>query len=157
MAFTGGDLALNNYNSANGTQTFYGADARNVFSYYALANGYTKYTWTYFDKEYNQKGVGIGTYKTTIFGNSKKGLDIAGGIYGGLQGMASSEGMWLGMNGKYNSNSWGGNQYTGSRAGAFKAANQYRIAGYAVIGVSGSNWRNRNISRLSKRWKPIWV
>ncbi len=60
-------------------------------------------------------------------------LDIAGGIYGGLQGLTSSQGYWLGKNGKYYSNSWGGNQYTGGRFGAFKAASNYKLAGKATL------------------------
>ena len=67
------------------------------------------------------------------YSNSSIALDIGGGIYGGLQGLTSSQGYWLGKNGKYYSNSWGGNQYTGSRAGALKAANQYKMAGRATV------------------------
>ncbi|MFN5867615.1 MAG: RHS repeat domain-containing protein, partial [Candidatus Kapaibacterium sp.] len=65
--------------------------------------------------------------------NSSLTLDIAGGIYGGLQGLTSSQGYWLGKNGKYYSNSWGGNQYTGGRFGAFKAASNYKLAGKATL------------------------
>jgi hypothetical protein len=67
------------------------------------------------------------------FSNSSLALDIGGGIYGGLQGLTSSQGYWLGNNGKYYSTSWGGNQYTGSRSGAFKAASNYKLAGTATI------------------------
>ena len=44
---------------------------------------------------------------------------------------------WLGKNGKYNNNTWGGNGSTGSRAGAFKAASSYKWAGRATVVVSG--------------------
>jgi RHS repeat-associated protein len=63
--------------------TYYGAEAKNIFSYYALANGYTKYTWTYYDTEYKQTGVGIGRYKTSYRGSefdSKRAERIASGI-----------------------------------------------------------------------------
>jgi len=68
--------------------------------------------------------------------NSKLALEIGGGVYGAMEGLTSSQGQWVGTNGKYYNNSWGGNQYTGSRSGAFKAANQYKLAGKAVLGVS---------------------
>jgi hypothetical protein len=43
---------------------------------------------------------------------------------------------WLGKNGKYYSNTWGGNQYTGSRSGAYKAAAGYRNLGrVATVGT----------------------
>ena len=67
------------------------------------------------------------------FNNSNSALDIIGGIYGGLQGMTSSQRYWLGNNGKYYSNSWGGNRYTGSRTGAFKAASNYKLASRAIV------------------------
>ena len=67
------------------------------------------------------------------FDNSSTALDIGGGIYGGLQGLTTSQGYWLGNNGKYYNTSWGGNQYTGSRAGALKAANNYKLAGRALV------------------------
>ena len=40
---------------------------------------------------------------------------------------------WLGKNGRYYNNSWGGNQYTGSRSGAYKAAGMYKWAGRSTI------------------------
>jgi hypothetical protein len=67
------------------------------------------------------------------FSNSSIVLDISGGIYGGLQGLTASQGYWLGNNGKYYSTSWGGNQYTGSRALALKAAGNYKFAGRATV------------------------
>jgi hypothetical protein len=47
---------------------------------------------------------------------------------------------WLGTNGKYYNKSWGGNQFTGSRSGAFKASGAYKLAGRAtfVIGAAFS-------------------
>lgn len=42
------------------------------------------------------------------------------------------------MNGKYYSTSWGGNQYTGIRAGAFEASGNYKFAGnLALVGSFG--------------------
>ena len=67
------------------------------------------------------------------FSNSSLALDIGGEIFGGLQGLTSSKGYWLGKNGKYYSNSWGGNQYTGGRSGAFNAASDYKLAGRATL------------------------
>ncbi|WP_202927936.1 DUF6443 domain-containing protein [Cyclobacterium roseum] len=65
-------------------------------------------------------------------------LTISGGLYGGLEGLATSQGFWLGQNEKYYSARWGGNQYTGSRAGAFRAAKAYGLAGKAtLIGSAG--------------------
>ncbi|MEX2569373.1 MAG: hypothetical protein WD431_25760, partial [Cyclobacteriaceae bacterium] len=65
-------------------------------------------------------------------------LTIGGGIYGGFEGLSTSQGFWLGQNGKYYSTQWGGNQYTGSRADALQAARAYRLAGRAtVIGSIG--------------------
>ena len=78
-------------------------------------------------------GVGYRDAQSNGGDNSNLALDIGGGIYGGLQGLAASQGKWLGENGKYYNNSWGGNQYAGSRAGAFKAASQYKLAGKATI------------------------
>ncbi len=73
-----------------------------------------------------------------IWNNSKLALDIGGGLYGAMEGLTSSQGQWVGTNGKYYSNSWGGNQYTGSRSGAFKVASQYKFAGKAALGVSAA-------------------
>jgi len=67
-------------------------------------------------------------------------MDILGGLAGAAQGLVVSGDRWLGSNGKYYSKNWGGNQYTGSRAGAFKAAAGYQtlgrvaVAGTVVIG-----------------------
>ncbi|WP_158860701.1 RHS repeat-associated core domain-containing protein [Lunatibacter salilacus] len=70
--------------------------------------------------------------------NANLVLTAGGAIYGGLEGAAASQGYWLGENGKYYPQRWGGNQHTGSRAGALRAANAYRLAGRAtVIGSIG--------------------
>ena len=68
--------------------------------------------------------------------NSKTALDLGGGAFAALESTVTSNDMWLGKNGKYYSKSWGGNGATGSRAGAFKAANNYKWAGRATLGVS---------------------
>ncbi len=65
--------------------------------------------------------------------NSKLALDIGGGIYGALETASRPGNQWLGKNGKYYNNSWGGNQYTGGRSGAFKAASNYKLAGRATV------------------------
>ncbi len=68
--------------------------------------------------------------------NSNWALEVAGGVFGAMEGFTASQGHWLGKNGKYYPERWGGNQYTGSRAGAFKAANTYKLAGRATIFIS---------------------
>jgi len=80
-----------------------------------------------FDVVY-QSSVGM-----TDFSNANMALTVGGAIYGAMEGATASQGYWLGENGKYYSQKWGGNQYTGSRAGALKAANTYRLAGNATI------------------------
>ncbi len=74
----------------------------------------------------------------TDFTNSNWALSIGGGIFGSMEGLSASNGYWLGKNGKYYPERWGGNQHTGSRAGAFKAANFYKNAGRAAIFVSAA-------------------
>ncbi|WP_375585546.1 RHS repeat-associated core domain-containing protein [Cyclobacterium xiamenense] len=64
-------------------------------------------------------------------------LTTAGGLYGVLEGLATSQGLWLGKNEKYYSVKWGGNQYTGSRAGALRAAKAYKLAGRFTVALSG--------------------
>ncbi|MDP3928342.1 MAG: RHS repeat-associated core domain-containing protein, partial [Bacteroidota bacterium] len=81
----------------------------------------------------NERNWAKGLNAKGSWDNSSLALDIGGGIYGGLQGLTSSQGYWLGKNGKYYSNSWGGNQYTGGRSGAFKAASNYKLAGKATV------------------------
>jgi RHS repeat-associated protein len=72
--------------------------------------------------------------------NVNQATGVAEGIYGSLSSITASksQGYWLGNNGKYYSTSWGGNQYTGSRAGAFEAAGNYKFAGnLALVGSAG--------------------
>lgn len=71
-------------------------------------------------------------------GYSKLALDIGGGLYGVMAGLTSSQGQWVGINGKYYNNSWVGNKYTGSRSGAFRIASQYKFAGKTTLGVSAA-------------------
>jgi hypothetical protein len=61
---------------------------------------------------------------------------MAGGYFDGAGRMVLSGGQWLGKNGKYNSMSWGGNGYTGSRLGAIEAAGMYKWAGRATLGAT---------------------
>lgn len=86
--------------------------------------------WSEFAKKNMEKDVlsGGGNFK-----NSNLALEIGGGIYGGLRTAVTPGDQWLGKNGKYYNNSWGGNRYTGSRLGALKAASRYKIAGGATI------------------------
>ncbi|MEN0083018.1 RHS repeat-associated core domain-containing protein, partial [Flavobacterium lindanitolerans] len=86
-------------------------------------------------------------YATPIdLNNIGLALDITGGTFGALETTVASKNQWLGKNGKYYKSSWGGNQYTGSRSGALKAANNYKWAGRgALLGslvVGGINIHN---------------
>ena len=63
-------------------------------------------------------------------------LAVSGAAYTGLQNTVTPGDLWLGNNGKYNSNKWGGNRYTGSRAGAFKASGMYKMAGKANVAAT---------------------
>ncbi len=72
----------------------------------------------------------------TDFTNSNWALEVAGGVFGAMEGFTASQGHWLGKNGKYYPERWGGNQYAGSSTGAFKAANTYKLAGRATIFIS---------------------
>ena len=83
-------------------------------------------------KEDTREAVGQGAN----FDNSSLALDIGGGIYGGLRTAVTPGNQWLGTNGKYYNNSWGGNRYTGSRSGAFAASNTYKWAGRATVVAS---------------------
>ena len=60
-------------------------------------------------------------------------MDILGGLAGAAQGLVVSGDRWAGSNGKYYSKNWGGNQYTGSRAGAYKAAAGYQTLGRVAV------------------------
>jgi RHS repeat-associated protein len=70
------------------------------------------------------------------FTKSNWALEIGGGLFGTMEGTAASQGYWLGKNGKYYPERWGGNQYTGSRAGVFKAANMYKWAGRGTVALT---------------------
>jgi RHS repeat-associated protein len=85
---------------------------------------------------YSANGTSSQNGQMTNFTNSSLVLTIGSGVYGAMEGATASQGYWLGKNGKYYSEQWGGNQYTGSRAGAFKAANVYKLAGRATVFVS---------------------
>ena len=63
-------------------------------------------------------------------------LTVTGGTFGALKTTVTPGDSWLGNNGKYYSKNWGGNQYTGSRAGAYKAAGMYRMAGRANVATT---------------------
>ena len=79
----------------------------------------------------------MGYEGNNIWDNLSMASDIEGEIFGGLEMTAVTKtNRWLGKNGKYYNNSWGGNQYTGSRSGAFRAARAYKWAGRATVGVS---------------------
>jgi len=68
--------------------------------------------------------------------NAGTATDIAGGLYGAAGRLVLNGDQWLGKNGKYYSTDWGGNGYTGSRAGALEAAGMYKWAGRATVAAS---------------------
>jgi hypothetical protein len=68
--------------------------------------------------------------------SGQNALDLLGALAGAAQGLVVSGDYWLGKNGKYYSNTWGGNQYTGGRSGAYKASTGYRNLGrFATVGT----------------------
>jgi hypothetical protein len=71
-----------------------------------------------------------GTY---LLGIGLTGAGVASGI-----GEYSNEaaGYWRGINNKWYSTGWGGNQYTGGRSLVLKKAGIFRLAGRGVFGVS---------------------
>jgi RHS repeat-associated protein len=65
-------------------------------------------------------------------------LHVGSDIYNTLGKLSASEGYWLGNNGKYYKKTWGGNQWTGARSGALKAAKLYKGAGIVVTVLGGA-------------------
>ena len=80
----------------------------------------------------------INSVTTSHFGfdGTKSALDYAGGFYGAFGRAVAPGNQWLGKNGKYYNSSWGGNQYTGSRSGAYRAAGMYKWAGRGTVVAS---------------------
>ena len=80
----------------------------------------------------------INSVTTSHFGfdGTKSALDYAGGFYGAFGTAVAPGNQWLGKNGKYYNSSWGGNQYTGSRSGAYRAAGMYKWAGRGTVVAS---------------------
>lgn len=80
----------------------------------------------------------INSITTSHFGfdGTKSALDYAGGFYGAFGTAVAPGNQWLGKNGKYYNSSWGGNQYTGSRSGAYRAAGMYKWAGRGTVVAS---------------------
>jgi RHS repeat-associated protein len=89
-------------------------------------------------EEFTVTGSRLENGDISDFDNENFTLTAGGAIYGLLEGTSASQGFWLGENGEYYSQRWGGNQYTGSRAGAIRAAKAYKLAGRAtIIGSAG--------------------
>ncbi|GIQ58088.1 hypothetical protein Flavo103_12240 [Flavobacterium collinsii] len=88
------------------------------------------------DGPYDPPGKKKAFIKKGSLDNSKTALDLGGGVYGALEFTVTPDGMWLEKNGKYYSKTWGGNDATGSRAGALKAGSKYKLAGGGVALVS---------------------
>jgi hypothetical protein len=64
-------------------------------------------------------------------------LDISGGLMESFERtVRPGGGKWLGNNGRYYNDSWGGNGYTGGRSGAIQAANIYRYGSWGITGIS---------------------
>jgi len=70
------------------------------------------------------------------FDGTKSALDIGGALYGGAGILTNPSGYWLDKNGKYYNSSWGGNQYTGGRSGAYRVAGMYKWAGRATVAAT---------------------
>ncbi len=90
---------------------------------------------------HEEQAIACGAFKkydkeSVNWDDSKFALDISNGIYGVLEGIVRPQNKWLGKNGKYYDISWGGNQYTGSRSGAFRAANIYKLGGRLTLATS---------------------
>jgi hypothetical protein len=99
--------------------------------------------YTFGNGEWTRDGGMLNGVNVEASGLEKNALDqvdfaltTAGGLYGVLERLATSQGLWVAKNEKYYSVKWGGNQYTGSRAGALQAARSYRLAGKATVIVS---------------------
>lgn len=73
---------------------------------------------------------------TNRVNNLNVGLTTGETLYRAAERSVVNNGHWAGKNGKYYSISWGGNQYTGSRSGAMKAAKMYKAAGRITIGAT---------------------
>ncbi|PIW04745.1 MAG: hypothetical protein COW40_08260, partial [Cytophagales bacterium CG17_big_fil_post_rev_8_21_14_2_50_40_13] len=69
------------------------------------------------------------------FSRSKAALGSGGLIYGVGENVIYNGSTWLGKNGKFNSVSWGGNQWTGGRSAALTASKTWKIAGRGVFFV----------------------
>lgn len=74
-----------------------------------------------------------GFMKADALKNSAEAIDYANGAFGALSSTVVSGNRWLGINGKYNNTSWGGNGSTASRAGALKAASNFNNAARATV------------------------
>ena len=87
-------------------------------------------------------------YFNAMAENAEIALAGGGALYGTGEVLTASSqlGYWLGNNGRYYSTAWGGNRFTGSRAGAFKASNAFKLAGRVTFWggafLSGMNARN---------------
>jgi RHS repeat-associated protein len=80
--------------------------------------------------------VYVSKFKSNIFYNSDW-LDYLGGGFGAAQTAYTPGNHWLGLNGKYNKMSWGGNRYTGARARAFRMGRIYKWLGRGTVIGSG--------------------
>lgn len=65
------------------------------------------------------------------------GLNAAGFVSSGGEYSNVINGSWRGVNGKWNSLEWGGNQWTGARANALSKAGYFKLAsrGFFVVGT----------------------
>jgi RHS repeat-associated protein len=138
MTFTWQEQNAKNHGDLLG-QKVIGPDGK---TYYCPGTAYVSPTYSTFSITLNVGNLeSRGPFKYPVgqganFDNSNLALDIGGGIYGGLRTTVTPGDQWLGNNGKYYNKSWGGNQYTGSRSGAFAASNTYKWAGRATVGAT---------------------
>ena len=121
-----------NQNNAPSIGSQFGGRGKLLFSFDTEDKNHY-YVHNFYESYFRNQGL-VNYYP--VFENSKIALDFVGGLYGALEIMTYNGGYWLGDNGKYYSNNWRGNQYTGNRSLALKAAINYKWAGKAVVGAS---------------------
>jgi len=116
-------------------------DFNGVYQWYGVVNGgfARKYAQAY--EPWSAKYIDDFEYLANFtqgggslwISSGQNALDIFGGLAGAAEGLVVGNDSWLGKNGKYYSNDWQGNQYAGSRSGAYRAAATYRNLGRASI------------------------
>ncbi|UBM60048.1 hypothetical protein LAG90_05235 [Marinilongibacter aquaticus] len=121
------DTARTDFQYSNGYQTLSGRNSSTSNQYYGV------YQNTVTQRKVSTRIQPSIAQNRASWDKSKYTLDIGGGIYGALETASAPSNQWLGKNGKYYDKLWGGNQYTGSRLGALRAASRYKVAGSVTM------------------------